>query len=104
MAADAAGKLAAFVEHVSFGAVANGESLGPLAGRHGRFVPAQVSHARRTERYCRQRSADRSVLISEVMYKPSVAAGQNPDDYEYVEIFNPTNAAVPLDNGIWPRA
>ena len=38
------------------------------------------------------------LLISEVMYRPSVAAGQNPDDYEYIEIFNPTDAAVTLDN------
>ena len=38
------------------------------------------------------------LLISEVMYKPSVSAGQNADDYEYIEIFNPTSAAVALDN------
>ncbi len=36
------------------------------------------------------------LLISEVMYNPAVAAGEDPNNFEYVEIYNPTGAAVDL--------
>jgi hypothetical protein len=38
------------------------------------------------------------LVISELMYHPNVGAGQNPDDYEYIEICNPTAAEVDLSH------
>ena len=98
ISADAAGKLTAFVEHVEFGAVANGESLGRWPDVTGDLYPLKNRTLGEPNDIAGNGPRIGPLLISEVMYKPSVSAGQNPDDYEYIEIFNPTNAAVALDN------
>ena len=96
--ADAAGKLIAFVDHVEFGAAANGESLGRWPNGTGDLYPMKNRTLGEPNDIAGNGPRIGPLLISEVMYKPSVSAGQNPDDYEYIEIFNPTDAAVTLDN------
>ena len=98
MSADAAGKLAAFVEHAEFGAVGNGVSLGRWPDGTGKLYPLKNRTLGEPNDIGGNGPRVGPLLISEVMYKPNVSAGQNPDDYEYIEIFNPTNATVALDN------
>jgi hypothetical protein len=96
--ADAAGNLTAFVEHVEFGAAKNGESFGRWPDATGGLYPLKNRTLGEPNNLAGNGPRIGPILISEVMYKPSVSAGQNPDDYEYVEIFNPTASAVALDN------
>ena len=96
--ADAAGNLTAFVEHVAFGAAKNGESFGRWPNVVGDLYPLKNRTLGEPNDIAGNGPRIGPLLISEVMYKPSVSAGQNPDDYEYIEIFNPTSAAVALDN------
>ena len=90
LSADAAGKLAAFVDHVEFGAVGNGVSLGRWPDGTGDLYPLKNRTLGEPNDIAGNGPRIGPLLISEVMYRPNVAAGQNPDDYEYVEIFNPT--------------
>ena len=94
------GGVARFVDDVHFGASANGESFGRVPGVVGRLAPMTSLTLGGAN------SAPRvgPVLISEVHYNPGVpspaalAADPNvaADDLEFLEIYNPTNAAVDL--------
>ena len=96
--ADAAGNLTAFVDHVEFGAAKNGESFGRWPDPAGDLYPLENRTLGEPNDLAGNAPRIGPLLISEVMYKPSVSAGQDPDDYEYIEIFNPTDSAVALDN------
>ncbi len=94
--ADASGNLTYFADHVEFPAAINGESFGRWPNGAGDLYPL----VNRTFGQANDSGGNAPrigpLLISEVMYHPNVAAGQNADDFEYIEIFNPTTAAVDL--------
>jgi hypothetical protein len=93
--ADGNDKLIRFVDHVEFGAAISGESFGRWPNATGELYP-MVSYTP---------SADNSgprvgpLVISEVMYNPPDSdgvGGVDPNDLEFFEILNTTNAAVTL--------
>ncbi len=92
VAADAAGKPTRFIDHVEFGAIANGETWGRWPNATGDLVPM------RTRTLGGPNSGPRvgPLVISEINYNPPAAGGLQPADLEYVEIYNPTNAEVDL--------
>ena len=98
MQADASGNLTYFVDHVSFGAAINGESFGRWPNATGILYPMLNRTFGQANDYGGNSPRIGPLLISEVMYHPSVSAGQDADDYEYIEIYNPTAAAVDLSN------
>jgi hypothetical protein len=98
MEADALGNLTYFVDHVSFGAAINGESFGRWPNATGNLYPMQNRTLGQANDAGGNGPRIGPLLISEVMYHPNVSADQNPDDYEYVEICNPTAATVDLSN------
>ncbi|HUT14585.1 MAG TPA: lamin tail domain-containing protein [Thermoguttaceae bacterium] len=86
MEADAGGNLTRFADHVEFREAANGESFGRWPNDVGRMVPmAQLTLGG-------ENTGPRvgPVVITEIMYSPPVGGD------EFVELFNPTFAAVPL--------
>ena len=97
---DANGQIVSFVDDVHFGAAVLGESFGRWPDAVGRITPmSQLTLAARND-YPRVGP----LVISEVQYHPGVptaaARRANPDvtenDLEFIEIFNPTSAAVSL--------
>jgi hypothetical protein len=96
--ANSSGNLTYFVDHVEFGAAANGESFGRWPNGSGILYPLKNRTVGEPNDEGGNGPRFGPLMISEVMYNPSVSAGQNPDDYEYIEIFNPTDAAMQLDN------
>ena len=96
MQADALGNLTYFADHVEFGAAKNGESFGRWPNGTGNLYPMQNRTFGQANDTGGNGPRIGPLLITEVMYNPSVSAGQNPDDYEYIEIYNPTAAAVDL--------
>ena len=93
MEADGAGNLVRFVDHVDFGAAINGESFGRWPNGEGDLYPT----ARRTLDPAGPNSGPRigPVVISEVHYNPDTGAVDD-DDFEFVEIYNPTGTTVDL--------
>ncbi|MBE3096092.1 MAG: lamin tail domain-containing protein [Planctomycetes bacterium] len=85
--ADAAGNLMQFVDHVEFGAAANGESFGRWPDGDGILYPMA------TRTLPGENSGPRigPLVISEVHYNPGA-----DDNLEFIEIHNPTGAAVNL--------
>ncbi|OHB68885.1 MAG: hypothetical protein A2V70_12785, partial [Planctomycetes bacterium RBG_13_63_9] len=87
-----------FVDHVEFGASLDGESYGRWPNGTGEMYP-MVS---RTLDPAGRNSGPRigpELIISEVMYNPIDPDGEggiDPDDIEFIEIFNPTSHAVVL--------
>ncbi len=99
---DGSGGVTSFVDNVHFGASANGESFGRVPNGAGRLTPtAQLTLGS-------ENSQPRvgPLVISEVNYNPgmpsaaAIAADPNvtSDDLEFVEVHNPTVAAVDLTN------
>ena len=88
MQADSNGKLLTFVEHVDFGAAANGESFGRWPNATGKLYP-MVS---RTLGAANSGPRIGPVIINELMYRPQAAN----DDLEYVELVNITDAPITL--------
>ena len=90
--ADAMGNLTRFVDHVEFPAAANGESFGRWPNATGDLYPM----VRRTLDPGGANSGPRvgPLVISEVHYNPDAEEGD--EDLEFVEIYNPTAAAVDL--------
>jgi hypothetical protein len=90
MAADAAGNLTRFVDHVAVPATANGESFGRWPDADGGLYPM------RTLTLGEPNSGPRvgPVIISELHYNP----GDDPAvaDLEFIEIYNPTADEVDL--------
>ncbi len=89
---DASGKATRFVDHVEFGAAAASESFGRVAADSGvvHFYPMVAQS---------QGEANASprvgpLVISELMFDPVGQTGH--DDFEYVEIYNPTDQTVAL--------
>ena len=89
--ADASGRLLRFVDHVEFGAAASGESFGRWPDADGGLYPMIATTLGSAN------SAPRigPVVISEVQYHPE---GDANAGWEYVELYNPTGAAVDLSN------
>jgi len=105
METDAEGKLVRFVDHVDFGAAANGESFGRWPDWQGDLYPMLE---RTLGPVVYQNSGPRvgPVVISEVHYNHDWTDDQidnDPlidynDDLEFVEIYNPTSVTVDLTN------
>jgi len=90
MQADADGNLTRFVDHVKFGAAANGESFGRWTNGFGDLYPMNE----RTLGWANSGPRVGPVIISEVHYNPSDEPDAN--DFEFVEIYNSTGAAEDL--------
>jgi hypothetical protein len=95
---DDAGNLTSFIDKVEFGATANGESLGRWPNGTGDLYPLINRTLGEPSDIAGNGPRIGPVLISEVMYNPSVNVGEDPDDFEYIEIFNPTNSGISLAN------
>jgi hypothetical protein len=87
----ATGKLLNFIDHVDFGAAANGESFGRWPNGEGSLYPM----ASRTFGMANSGPRIGPVIISELMYNPQ----SGNDDLEYIELTNITDA--PLDLAGW---
>ena len=98
MQADATGNLTYFADHVDFGAAKKGESFGRWPNGTGELYPMKNRTLGQANDAGGNSPRIGPLIISEVMYHPNVSAGQNPDDYEYIEIYNPTDAAVDLSH------
>ncbi len=96
--ADTSGKLLAFADHAEFWAAINGEPFGRWPNGTGVLYPLLNRTFGQANDSGGNGPRIGPLLITEVMYNPNISAGQNADDYEYVEIFNPTAAAVDLLN------
>ncbi|MFT7641120.1 MAG: hypothetical protein ACI9G1_002865 [Pirellulaceae bacterium] len=86
-----------FIDRVEFGAAANGESIGRWPNGVGDVFPMTTV----TENASNSGPRVGPLVISEIMYSPLDPDGQggiDPQDLEFVEIFNPTSQAIPLDN------
>ncbi len=90
LATDALGNLTYFVDHVDFGAAADGESLGRWPDALGRLAPMTAPTPGQPN------SGPRvgPVVMSELQYNAGdlLAAA----DLEFIEIYNPTDATVDL--------
>ena len=95
-AADAEGNLTHFVDHVEFGAALNGESFGRWPNATGPLYP--MDHLTLGQKNSGPRVGP--IIISEVMFNPpDPGNGINPNDLEYVEVYNPTDE--PWDTPNW---
>ncbi|MDP6547104.1 MAG: lamin tail domain-containing protein, partial [Phycisphaerae bacterium] len=95
MKADGAGNLTHFADHVDFNAAANGESFGRWPNASGELYPMTLVTLEGTNSPPRVGP----VVISEVMYNPpdpDGVGGVDPDDLEFIELYNPTLSAIPL--------
>ncbi len=93
LAANANDELTLFIDHVDFSASANGESFGRWPNGSGDLYP-MTALTLGTEN-----SGPRvgPLVISEIMYHPpDPGGGFSQEDLEFVEIFNPSDAAVSL--------
>ncbi|HYW80535.1 MAG TPA: lamin tail domain-containing protein, partial [Thermoguttaceae bacterium] len=91
MKGDATGHLTQFVDHIEFGAMANGETFGRWPDGAGRVIPMAENTL------SNENTGPRvgPVVISELHYHPTTP---DNDDHEFVEIYNPTNQPVDLTN------
>ncbi|MDP6547120.1 MAG: lamin tail domain-containing protein, partial [Phycisphaerae bacterium] len=95
MKADGAGNLTHFADHVDFGGAANGESFGRWPNAAGDLYPMALVTLYGSNSPPRVGP----VVISEVMYNPpdpDGPGGVDPDDLEFIELYNPTGSAVEL--------
>jgi len=95
------GQLERFVDHVEFGAIANGESYGRWPNAIGRLTPMAAQTFGDTN------SGPRvgPIVISEVMYALDDPGNvPNVSDLEFIEIHNPTAAAEDLSDWRLDRA
>jgi hypothetical protein len=98
MEADGTGKLIRFVDHVEFTSAANGESFGRWPDGSGSLYPMET----RTLGADNTPSGPRGpmdIIVSEIAYNipdPDGVGGVDPDDLEFIELFNATNQAITL--------
>ncbi|MDP6635435.1 MAG: lamin tail domain-containing protein, partial [Phycisphaerae bacterium] len=95
MKTDGAGNLTHFADHVDFGAAANGESFGRWPNAVGDLYPMTLVTLDGVN------SGPRvgPLIISEVMYNapdPDGLGGVDPDDLEFIELYNPTGSVINL--------
>ena len=88
--ADAQSNLVRFVDHVEFGAAANGESFGRWPNGSGGGYPMLS----RTFGSANSGPRVGPLFLSEIMYNPPSASNH----LEFIEIANPTGASVDLTN------
>ncbi len=93
LAANTSGKLLRFADRGEFGAAANGVSFGRWPNGTGELFPMTEV----TLGGPNSGPLFGPVLISEVMYNPLAAAGD--DDLEFIELYN--NTANPIDLSNW---
>ncbi len=92
------GGVGQFADEVHFGAAANGESFGRVPGGTGRLA----ANSRETLGGVNSYARVGPVIISEIHYAPSApgpavtALGVAQEDLQFVEVHNPTFAAVDL--------
>jgi hypothetical protein len=100
IAADPAGNLTYFIDHVEFGAAASGESFGRWPNATGGLYPQTsrtLGWANSGPRVGPALSGAGWLVIGEVMYcPPTPAGGLHADELEYVKIDNPGSAPVTL--------
>jgi hypothetical protein len=96
--ADTSGNLTYFTDHVEFGAAISGESFGRWPNGTGVLYPMINRTFGQANDIGGNGPRIGPLLISEVMYNPAVGEGEDANDFEYVEIFNPTSAAVDLSD------
>ncbi|MEZ5300215.1 MAG: lamin tail domain-containing protein [Verrucomicrobiales bacterium] len=89
-AADGSGAITRFADAVAFGAAFNGESLGRWPDATGDLYPMLAV----TEGSANAGPRIGPVVISEVHYHPQ----SGDESHEFIEIYNPTAAAVDLTN------
>lgn len=98
------GGLIGFVDKVDFGATANGESLGRFPNGLGKLAPL----IDRSLGFANGDPRIGPVIISEVMYNPpdpgTLPLSVDPNDLEFIEIYNPTASAVDLTNWVLDKA
>ncbi|MDP6544682.1 MAG: lamin tail domain-containing protein, partial [Phycisphaerae bacterium] len=95
MKTDGAGNLTHFADHVGFGAAANGESFGRWPNGVGDLYPMTLVTLEGSNSPPRVGP----VIITEVMYNPpdpDGVGGVDPDDLEFIEIYNPTGSEIAL--------
>ena len=103
--ADPAGKLTHFVDHLEFGAAANGESFGRWPNGTGKPYPM----AELTFGSVNTGPRVGPVVVSEIHYhpeNPDGPGGVDADDLEFIELYNPTGQTVNLwetyfVDGVW---
>ncbi|MBN2473869.1 MAG: lamin tail domain-containing protein [Pirellulales bacterium] len=93
LATDIFGDFTRFADHLEFGAAGNGESFGRWPNGTGELYPMAAPTLNPAEG---DNSGPRvgPVVISEVHYNPGNQPGDQ--DFEFLEIFNPTAASVDL--------
>ena len=94
---DETGSPLLFIDRIEFGAAVNGESIGRWPNGVGDVFPMTTV----TENANNSGPRIGPIVVSEIMYSPLDPDGEggvDPQDLEFVEIFNPTNDAVPLEN------
>ena len=93
LAADSSGTLLRFVDHVEFGAAANGVSFGRWPEGVGELAPLK----RVTLGAENSQPRVHPLVISELMYNPpDPGDGTDPSDLEFIEIYNPSPETVDL--------
>jgi autotransporter-associated beta strand protein len=102
MRADSNGNLTRFIDHVDFGAAVNGESFGRWPNGSGDLYPMSgrtLGAANNGPRIGPALTGNGWAVISEVMYAPpDPGNGIDPQDLEYIEIYNPTTSSIDLTN------
>ncbi len=102
VAGDANGKLTNFIDHVDFGAAINGESFGrwpaPDSNSATSLPSKFVPQAALTLGAPNSGPRTGPLFISEIMFAPPTPQTGVADDFEFIEITNPTNSAVDLTN------
>jgi len=94
--ADAAGNLTRFADHVEFGTAVKGQSFGRWPDGQGDLY-RMMTRTLGTENS--GPSIFRQAVISEIMYHPrDPRDGSTPDNFEFVEFFNPTEKTVDLSD------
>ena len=94
MAAESNGTLTHFADHVEFDAAANGEPIGRWPNAIGEFYPMDAP----TLGDVNEGPRVGPVILSEVMYNPTVPDG-DPNDFEFIEIYN--GSPDPIDLTDW---
>ncbi len=95
METDGEGNLTRFADHADFGPSASGEAVGRWPNASGILYPMTVPTPGAANRGPRVGP----IVLTEIMYHPPGPGGDaDPDDFEFVEVHNPTSDSVDLTN------